>query len=1701
MDISQEILNNQEAPSLSEQIVSPDKSMSLSEQILYSGEETPEAKILDEGDVSPFLSSDESEDATSMSKHLYGDNAPEIYTKDDLDEANEYEYNRVLDEDDTASINNTLNQVISEGSQAAQLQRNATQSAWKHFLASEFQYDGGLRTSDLKQHQAEAIANNDFEDIPVNALQRYQDKLDRVYKIMGEVQGNIYQRGLGEKAIITTWNFIKDFVPLSYNAMTADRIGAGFKGWFTPGENSRKFHEMWQDLLTNDELSPEEFELLLRNAIDKFDITGSTYEDQLSYIGAILDMDVGTALLSSAVDAAVIGGAVAKTVKAGVKYGIKGAGVQATRMLVPYLSPTGVKSVVRATSSPIKTAKKLPSELKSFLTRQKFVGNVKGAIDEAAKTVGGTRESAKASLKEALDSPDITNTLDSKTGKVSKTVLEDILSEATQPSESVLPSLSSTLGIVTTRAYNRTLRGIKEGIDQLSNIMSMKEVQKELISNPEAFEKAYKGMLWGIPEDLISKKKIGDIVKTFKTDEAMLDPDGGLIFRIRLPGEFVSDEKSGRNVNKIITKLNRNGQYAQAVEAVPLTDGKFAIELDFHTRKGFGELLSSSVGAKGKDSWSGQTKSALFTVSSTPTQIRQLDYIKAAEVDFIGQFGKDTKAIVKGLSSSEKRDLEFLLDLGTDASKPGRYSSELLKAKGFSDRVIDAYNHTLLLRDINFLMINEAERMSKVRAGFKRIAVNGKDLGEGVFITASSGQALVDKIVGSGKKLIIGHIDAAPIKIGDITQASHLGSEDVKLTMELLLRDGSLKNAPSSAINIASTILEKSPAKGKTALNVTGNILDNGLLADVFERIKKGEYKVFQTVTNADGGTEASDLLYILPKNSVVSSELPAFVMNYVPGWNRYYDRSSAFVKQGRISSNGEVIGVNTIFASTRLEDLQATVDSVETLRKWCVDNSVMYHIHDTQSKNYLQKMSKLKESFQKVLEQNMIPYAPYTNLDEFIKWASENRVDIQNAANVLEIVKNDQVPSIVKRGAKLEGIKGMQKETVDFYRRSTVTDAINSEWKMRQAHRYGGSVLDFDFKESHHVDVDKTLQYLVDDMISEGVMQRYEEIYANEFGRQFRDTISKYIGGLSQMSDAEILKYSNLEIAHKTAKSVKDKEVLSQAITAQRNYDIIRGIPNSIDTKLSNAGYELMHWLGAKADAMHIPLKLQSGVRASFEWLMDTTKPMRTAQAIAAHRFLGCLNVTQAFKNFLGPASLIISAEGGNGIKAFRDVFGMIHRLHGTDKNLVNTLKKLDAALGADFKESDMIFRNLLLMDTHSAGIKGGLLGSVNNTNKLSRASLFFFNRADLANRVMAFDTALRKFGYDKKAITSTLELGKVGSYADSLYINMSKRGLSRVQAADWSKIFLQFTGYMMKYAETMLFDSNLTASQRRRMITTTLLLSGGMGMLGTEVYNALAPKAIQPSDEDGDISRFIKESLQNGLVDSTLKSLGVDVSVQNLFGPAILDKAGDFLDTGLLSALSTTPAIQTIRTYADAATDLCQFLYRKYVKGVDFLEWKGMLELLLSKHETVASTDRLYTAYKMFTTGLRFSASGQLTSEDNSKLQALGVVLGFDSQKSRDVYLSQLRRQTRKEYYQEVAKKAQVYADIAQRGGEQGQLAYMLYRLTMDDDSLSSLEKMQLHLTTARRSIQQGYLPLYFREWQESAKSKLKTGESTLY
>lgn len=1680
--LSEQILNASEGPSITDQVLSANSDKSPIQDILYANE-SPTAEPLKSTEFQDkYLSLEDSQEATEMSKHLYGDNGPDIYTQEDLDEANEYESERMLEENDIKAINLNIHDIVTKGIEEAAIGRAASISAWDRFLAAKFNYDGGLRASDLRQHQAEAEANNDFTDVPVSSMQLYQNKIDIIHRIRKELMDKIYDRGYFKDFFIKYWEAAKNGIPIfSYFYDAAKRSDMVSKGMLenTPAQNMRDLHRMWHDALTSDDVTAIQFETLLRAAISSYDIPLTTNEELVEYIDNMFNMSTAVPTVALAADVGMVGGTAAKTISKAVKYGPKGGAIQAVKSLAPYLDAQGVKAVVRKGSSPIKTAKDISSDLVDVVKRKKFVGDIKGAADTAVKKVGGPHEAKTVKeMKELLGEADITNTYNKDT-KTVKTVLEDIMGEVTSPSGSAVSNIAAEGAILSERAYRRQLRTAVDQLTTISNMSSVSALQEALKNKPTAFKSAIEDMLYKVPEDLIDRKKVGDLLKVVPAKDFGTDKEGSLVARVRLPVEFNSLDKAQEVLKSI------NDTYAQSKEIIPLTSGKFAIEVDFNTHKGFGQILFNTPTTK-KD-WSGKVQSGIMTVTSTPTPIRELDFVRSMETDILERLGKEQKNALKGLSKEERESVELLQRVMQDAEKPGQYSPELLKAKGFNDKEINAAMQLRRMRDINFLYMNLHKRTSLMRDGMRTITVNGRDLGQGVIISASDPVKAAEIVKQSNKRLIIGHVDAVPIRAADLKEYADAG---------VIAKDAS--NRPTRALAYK---LSKEASKDQEL--ATKEVLNSGAFDNIYEKIRTGEMVVLESIVSTDGQTSARDLLYILPKNSVVTSDLPAFVMNYVPGWNRYFDRSASFVKQARIDSKGRVIGVNTLITSTNAAEAEKTMNKIEALRQYVAKNRPAFIVYSgyRPTEKQLRQIKSYNKGFESLLQDQQLVNAPFKNLSEFEKWAAEHRLDITNVNNKLELLPNDRVPSIVVSGSVEDGIVAMEKDTIKYYTKNGPVDAIQADWLQRQDHRYGGSLMNYDFSEATTVDIDKTLQYFVNDMISEGVMDRYNEIYANAFGDKFRKILIDKHTDFANWTNNDIL-YNGLGIIeqlYRTEKAPAIKEKLSQAITAIKNHQTIRGVSTPVDQMFSDIGLGILNKIGAAADALHIPEKIKAGVRAPFEWAVKQ-RPDHLAQSIAAHRFLGMLNPVQYIKNFIGPASLILSAEPKHGLAALVDSFVLLHRLQKQNKQLISKLGKLETVLGTDKGKTNMLLRNLFYLDTHSAGVKGGLLTeAVKFDNILSKVSMFFFNRADLKNRLMAYDTALRVFGFDSKPLRNALDVAKVGAYGDSLYLNMSKRGLSRLQATEVSKTFTQFMGYMFKYIETMLCDKELTGPQRSRMIGMTLLTAGGAGLIGTNTYHSIASSAgFDMSDDDSQAMRITKEILQNGGIDAMIKEFGGDVSVQNLFGPNVLEKLDDFSNQGFLKLMAGLPAVDTITDYFSAVTDLCHFLYYKYSEDTSYMRWSDLLSSALTQRKLFASAEKAKIFWDMYSTGRRYSSSGQLLSDDNTKLAAFFTLIGGDSQSNRDVFLSQSRRQEQKEYYQETVKEALKHTRLGYTGS--GFDADYANHLIWDNERLSWREKMDAQKTLNADGFVQTGVPLISREALESIKSKLKTGESTL-
>lgn len=1644
--------------------------MSLLDKVAEDNYESPLKNAIDSEEPIQYLSAEESSLATEQSKHINGLNGPEIYTEDEKLEADEYELERVLQENEASRINQTIAQSMLEGSVEARLQKDAVISAWERYTTEVMRIPDGLRKSDLIQHQAEADANNAFQ--VDYAFKNYQGKLDVIDQVRGELIREIRDRGTVEDFFIKFWQAGKDVFPGYSSLLNSDMVSGGFSGIFSPVENRKKLHQAWSKLLRDDTVTPIIFEGILRNALHKFgDVSGTTTEELLRYIDAAFEMDTATAVVDIVADAAVLGGAAKNIAKSTAKHGVSGLALSTTKTLAPYLDAQGTKSFVRGSSRVIHTAKRYGKDLTSVVKRKKLVGDIEGAVETTLKQIDAPSERV-TTLKNILGDPDIVNPPKEiiEAGKL-RTVIEDVLGEGLTPGESALSDISSSTKIVTEKQYRRLLQQVKKSLDTKVPTHTIEGLERALLHSP-LLQKSVEDMMYKITDSSGVTAKIGNIIKTTPVEAFQTDIKDNLVTRVRYPVEFESVSKAD-NVAK-----NLNSYYASSFEIVPLPTGRFALDIDMNLHQGFGTLLADAVGSKGRTEWAGKLQSLFATVTGTPDAIRALDYIRTQNTDILEGHLALVRDAVGKLSKAEKDDLENLLRATVSVESPGWYSPERLKAKGFSDNFVTAYSLARSENDLSYLVMNHARRTEMSREGFRSVSVNGKPIGYGREIYPADPEKAITFVKESDRYVVINNPFNTPVKASDFSDMS-------------IKKYGKFKGVSESDPRYLEEMqqFEKLVADTK----------------QVYNDIKSGKSVVVEAMFSPNSKLIGTDILYVLPKNSVKIDELPAYVTHYVPGWRRFFNNDAAYVKQGNINSEGIVTGVNTVFSSTRKNQLSKTTGKIENLRKMLAESYQEISPEDiAQLPARVRDKIELsnKEVLDKItisLSEDPILFAPFKRGEEFYEWCKINGIDTIHADNPLEIVRNKEVPNIVKARTLFTDKSLMSKETIELAKKGTPFEGMLAEWQQRQLHRSGATILNYDFTDAITVDMDKTMQYMVEDMINFGVMSRYSEVYSNAFGDLYRDILIKKLGGSSVTTNKDLLLYADIESLYKSAVDPVTKEKLSQAITAQKNFAALRNIGSSWDSIVATAGNGILKGIGAAADALHIPDRIQNGLYTGFEWVLDK-KPLQLARAIAAHRFLGMLNPMQAVKNFLGPVSLAIEAEGKLGSLALRDYFLLLHKLQKPDAELTKKLGALSKALGMTDKEADILWKNLKKLDTRASGFKGGLLNDAATNGKMARLSLFFFNRADTANRIITGDIALRKFGFADKEITNALDIARVGSYQDSLYINMSRRGISRLQRQTFADTLTQFMGYLFKYVETMACDKQLTSGQRWTMTLGTLVAFSGLsGFVGDNVLNAIsyAVPSISSQEDDGEITKFLKDAAKDGVFDTVLSRLGFTFSMRDLFSPNILENAYTVTDTSLMELLSNVPALTTVSDYLSATSDLMHFMYNKYFKEMDYLKWSELLKMLVEQRKTFTTAELADRAFEMYKTGMRFSAKGQLVTDDNNILQALMSFAGITDRRLRDIYLSQSTRQKIKDEYEEVLKKATPYYNEGARGN---QVAHQEAYLIVESSDLSDSDKARLKQTLFYNAIKQNLVPLEYREAIESAKTKLKTGRGTL-
>lgn len=1642
--LAEQLLNDQEEPSVTEQVLDLSKDPSLADQ---------------------YLTDTEASEATEMSKHINGPEGPSINTEQDLADANEFEKERVIQEDETGFLSNSLSSLIERNAGIAAIQKDAVAAAYQRLFSESSLPDGYLRMSDLRQYQAEALTDGNVKENEESSFgQNYISKLDILDEKRREIVKSMEGRGKVWNAIAKTGDALKNIAP-GYDALlVSDMYGKGFVTAFTPGDTATNFYLEWANLIYNENITPEAFKAILEAKLEGFmQASGASYEEALRFVDYIYANNSFVSNLASMGDLTAVTAGAGSVAKAGAKYGAKGAAVKAAKIMVPYVTPDVTKDIVRAVSTPINTAKKICDVTVDKACRLKLAGSTEKAGEAVAKSLGGHKPILNAAeARKTLGTPDIVANMDNKE------TIKQVFGSAVSVDEDITVPLKTTQPILDEATFRRQRDLLIEMAD--NDPTSLNTLMKQLWDDADVSSTAQDVMKRVKFENTEARQAVvnrtAEIIKAVPYSELMLDVDtaahsSDIVTRVRLPLSFYKAESAIEN----LVNIKKSKSVLRGEVFFDPASKRYYIDADVSIRKGFGTLLEeAAVDVKKKD-WSGSTKSALATVTSNPDVIKRLNYLKSLNSDKYSAQVKEVTKLVHSLSKTQQQELDVLLDvtLGNyeKGLKAGWYKPETLLAKGYEPDVVNAYSRIRAISDLDYITMNSFTRNEMVQKGIKDIWVNGANAGYGKILKGSTAKDLINK---EGATIIPGYMNAEPMHVTDLTNSNVLS----RLEKEIDTLEERIKNT-----------------KDTDEIERLTKILDSKKMAqegmrDTVARLENGNLVAVQMYYTPKGNYAAKNVFYILPRDQVKEEILPEFVTNYLPGWRSYYDDSAVFLKQASIDSNGKILGSKTLMTGRDGKHSADVAKKLETLRQ---ESTKIYNHEDLERTDW----SLLDDLITKL----SIPNAPFNDGKSWAKWALENGIDLENPHNALELVKNNQYPSLLRSSPDTT----LSRETIDAVSKGKPYELLLSPLALDRLHRSGKTVFDFNFNTAKHLDFDRTMSKFLKDMDTFGVLSKYDQLYSESFSSRFRPLITAHIKDSSKLSNEDLLRTTNLQKAISSfSLTSEEKRVLSQAITAQKNYFLVKGSPSDFDKWLSGVGTGVLQSIGAGADALHIPLKWQEGVGVIYEDIMKLS-PTKRFMAIVGHRYLGMLNPTQLVKNFVAPATYIMSVEPARGAAALKHLPSLMARLHGSDKGVLKKVYAIDKALGNNSDEMNLLFSNIMKLDARSGGIKGGFLNAVNTDNTFSKISLYFFNKADTWNRMMALDVACNAKGFGNVSMDAALDIARTGVYGDSLYINMGKRGLSRLQSAEATKIFTQFTGYMMREMEAM-FDTELSVGQRASLGLTMLMTAGASGLIGAKAYNAVFGDALNAKEDDPLAVRVIKESLfQMGAPDMLMKELfNSNYSMQEMFSPNFFDFIDQNLNVGIIEAAMNTPAVKTIGDAWDAGVYTVKFLAEKWFGEPSKAEYVDLLKTLIARKDTFSTAELAERAIIMYNTGKRYSSSGELISDGNTGLAALLELAGIHDRRVIEAYNDRRLRQKHEDLYQEIVKQATKEALLSAKTGDP--LGERIARqIIMNSDELSPQEKAKACSRVLRSVYEKGHTPMLLRNLYEELKFNRKT------
>ena len=839
--------------------------------------------ILDNQQMSIPLDVEASSEATTMSKTLYGENGPVVNTYEDLQDANEYEAERVDNENAYSIIQKNVQDAAQgkEGS-ATLTSKELEKAAWDRLLHERFGSAEGLAHSSLRQEQADALLSEpSLQANAVNNADAYLRSVQEKYTIFTTHADRWAKEVSNQSMWKSVKHFGKSLVP--GRASLVDLAGSFDPegSLLTPLKNKEKTKELLHSAVINDKISAVELDAFLNayddTLVNKFGLDANDMMEIYKNMSKLPDLwdkvfayvDVGS-LVAPGVSG-VSGG-----VKGAISGGIKGSLAGTTKGFT--IGAAESFAPLKKTNMPLR---KVVSGVKDSISRKKFVGNVSEATEELSKVI------SKEARPEAIMSKELMTQ-----------VFNHALPDAVKGAESVDKSISSASKIVSSKIY-------KSYVNSLHTGSASEEVLRggRIGSLVRDLSTTFIDDLTATVQNTtrLSDLGLGELIKAVPSNELLRTKGGELVARIRYPKAFATKEEADEFLKSVFPIMDAEandpviGGFVSNVRTEKGIDttGQYFVDIDLTTHSGLGMIFSKGD----KSSWKGHFESAFFTTTSKPSMIRQLDFLKDVQENALRDTFRAAAKSVKTLNKNEK----FLFDTLFEKSvqQHAYFTPEQIlqltknnTIKGInSDKIADAYSKVRATEDIQAYEMNYARRLQMTQAGIKSLTLNDKNIGYGRVLRVTP-ENILSSFMKEDVAIVIDSLDAEPITFKRLRE---LGSQEAAARVQVI----------------------------ETAL-------------------REKDYVAFTRDYDLRFNRKSSNVYYLIPGNTLVENPLPEIVSHYLPGFHRYFDRSAGFVKQYRIATGAEgreyIKGVRTFATDTNLFALNDSWKKIEELRKMVVN-------------------------------------------------------------------------------------------------------------------------------------------------------------------------------------------------------------------------------------------------------------------------------------------------------------------------------------------------------------------------------------------------------------------------------------------------------------------------------------------------------------------------------------------------------------------------------------------------------------------------------------------------------------------------------------------------------------------------------------------------------------------------------------------